>query len=77
MNAQRRKEIAKAISLMEQAREILDATAEEERDAYDNLPEGIQYSERGNQMEEYADTLERVSAEISDYIDELQEVIDN
>ena len=57
MNAQRRKEIAKAISLMEQAREILDATAEEERDAYDNLPEGIQYSERGNLMEEYADTL--------------------
>ena len=77
MNAQRRKEIAKAISLMEQAREILDATAEEERDAYDNLPEGIQYSERGDQMEEYADTLERVFAEISDYIDELQEVIDN
>ena len=77
MNAQRRKEIAKAISLMEQVREILDATAEEERDAYDNLPEGIQYSERGDQMEEYADTLERVCAEISDYIDELQEVIDN
>lgn len=58
MNKERRKKIKAAISLVEQARKILETVIEEEQSAFDNLPENIQYSERGEQMEEYISTLE-------------------
>ena len=76
MNAQRRKEIAKAIALIEDAIAILDSVAEEEREAYDNLPESLQYSERGERMEECAEAIEYVSGELSDQIDSLNDAIE-
>lgn len=76
MNAQRRKEIAKAIALIEDAIAILDSVAEEEREAYDNLPENLQYSERGERMEECAEAIESVSCELSEQIDNLNDAIE-
>lgn len=76
MNAQRRKEIAKAIALIEDAIAILDRVAEEEREAYDNLPESLQYSERGERMEECAEAIEYVSSELTDQIDSLNDAIE-
>lgn len=74
MNKQRRKEIAKAIALIEEAREILEATMDEEQEAFDNMPESLQYSERGETMEEYIAIIE----EYLDYLDtdNLQEIVD-
>jgi len=73
MNKARRKEIARAIELIEEAREILENVRDEEQDAFDNMPESIQSSERGEAMEEYISILddfidERLSA------DELEEI---
>lgn len=76
MNAQRRKEIAKAIALIEDAIAILDSVAEGEREAYDNLPESLQYSERGERMEECAEAIEYVSSELTDQIDSLNDAIE-
>lgn len=76
MNAQRRKEIAKAIALIEDAIAILDYVAEEEREAYDNLPESLQLSERGERIEECADAIENVSRELTDQIDYLNNTIE-
>ena len=76
MNARRRKEIAKAIALIEDAIAILDSVAEEEREAYDNLPESLQYSERGERMEECAEAIEYVSSELTDQIDSLNDAIE-
>lgn len=76
MNAQRRKEIQKAIALIEEARTILDYVAEEEREAYDNLPESLQYSERGERMEEIADSIESVCSELEDQVSELEGVLE-
>ena len=72
MNKQRRKEIAKAIALIEDAREILECVLCEEQEAFDNMPESLQYSERGEAMEEYISTIE----EFLEYLDtdELQEI---
>lgn len=74
MNKQRRKQIAAAIELIEQAQAILEEVTAEEQEAYDNLPEGIQASERGELMEEYIYTLEG----FQDALDtgDLQEIID-
>ena len=74
MNKQRRKQIAAAIELIEQAQAILEEVIAEEQEAFDNLPEGIQASERGELMEEYIYTLES----FQDGLDtgELQEIVD-
>ena len=73
MNNIRRKEIQKAITLMEAAKEILEAVRDEEQEALDNMPESLQYSERGEQMQEYISTLD----DKIDYLetDELEEII--
>ena len=60
--------------MIEQAQAILEEVTAEEQEAYDNLPEGIQASERGELMEEYIYTLEG----FQDALDtgDLQEIID-
>lgn len=74
MNKARRKEIARAITLMEKAREILEEVMDEEQEAFDNMPESLQCSERGEAMEEYISTIE----EVMEYLDTdaLQEIVD-
>ena len=73
MNAARRKELSKAIDLIEQAKEIISAVAEEEREAYDNLPEGLQESEMGEKMNEIADDLEYV--DLDEVVDTIEEIM--
>ena len=74
MNKVRRKELARVVDLLDQARDLLEAIRDEEQEAFDNLPESIQYSERGETMENYIGTME----EMLDYLDtgELQEIVD-
>ena len=76
MNAQRRKEILKAIALIEQAKDILEYVAEEEQEAYDNLPEAFQYAEKGERMQEVADNINDVCRELEDQIYNLEETIE-
>lgn len=58
MNKQRRQQIKDAIALIEEARAMLECVMEEEQEAFDNLPESFQYSERGEQMEENISIIE-------------------
>ena len=75
MNKQRRKAIEKVVSTLENMLEELDGIREEEQDAYDNLPESIQDSERGETMYENIDTLDTSYADLESIIDNLQELI--
>ena len=75
MNKARRKELKKAYDLLVEASIIIEQMRAEEQDAFDNLPEGIQYSERGQQMEEYADMLDEIYSNIEDQQSELADVI--
>ena len=74
MNKVRRKELARVVDLLDQARDLLETIRDEEQEAFDNLPESIQCSERGETMEDYISTME----EMLDYLDtgELQEIVD-
>ena len=47
MNKQRRKRIQEALEIIEEAKAILEEVQEEEQEAFDNMPEGLQSSERG------------------------------
>lgn len=58
MNKVRRKRLAEAIDLINQAKGILEEVKDEEQEAYDNLPESFQYGERGEQMQEYIDSMD-------------------
>lgn len=87
MNKIRRKELANVVTMLEeldalreQVREQLSAIQEDEQEALDNMPESLQESEKGEQMQEYIDTMENVTGEldlidIEDLIDQLREII--
>ena len=86
MNGKRRKALAAIITrleeldgmreeIMEQLQEVID----EEQEALDNMPESLQNSERGQQMQEYIDTMESVTGDldlidVESLIDQLREI---
>lgn len=74
MNAQRRKQLAEAITLLYKAQEIIEWIKDEEEEAYDNLPESIQYSDRGEQMSDNVDNLGDISDNLIDYTTTLEEM---
>ena len=76
MNKPRRKEIEKIIEELEGLKERIESVGNEEQEAYDNLPERIQYSEKGEAMENAASELDGVAGDIEDLIDRLQEIVD-
>lgn len=64
--------ISEAYDLVEQGKSLIDTALEEEQECYDNLPEGIQYSEKGEEMEENIENLQ----ECSDGLDEVLHVME-
>lgn len=77
MNNYRRKELKKAIDLLDEARFIIEQIAEEERDAFDNLPESLRYSERGEAMEDFANRLDDVAYSLEEAAGEVEDVINS
>ena len=53
MNKNRRKAIGDIYDKLIDIQSDLECIRDEEQEAFDNLPESIQYSERGERMEEY------------------------
>ena len=47
MNRKDRKELEKALVKLGEAQEIIDAIREGEQEKFDNLPEGLQQTEKG------------------------------
>lgn len=73
MNDNRRKKIAEAIDLIEKAKLIVQEVAEEENESYDNLPNGMKYSERGDSMYERVQALEYSEDSFNALLDNLEE----
>ena len=72
MNKQRRKRLDEAFDLIESAKEILEEVKDEEQEAFDNLPEQFQSSERGEEMEGYIEMLD----EAFGYLDDANSAIE-
>lgn len=73
MNKARRKELERAIELLNEAKEIITACQEEEQEGFDNLSEGLQAAENGQKMETAAEALESASDEIDTIIEYINE----
>lgn len=58
MNKSRREELFDVTDLLDQAIDRLSEIRDDEQDAFDSLPEGLQYSTRGDAMQDAIDTLD-------------------
>ena len=77
MNKARRKQLEDLIEQLSGIKDSIEAVLEEEQEAFDNLPEGIQESERGEVMQENIDNLQTAADSLeSEVIDYIQGVID-
>lgn len=75
MNKARRKELHEAVDLLYKALSIIDSVKEGEEEAYDNLPESFQYSEKGETMQEHIDTLDDAYGQVEDLTTILEEIV--
>ena len=72
MNNARRKEIAEIVTIIRGAHNRLTEVMEAEQEAFDNLPEGFQASERGENMEEAISTMEEAMNDIEMAVDSIE-----
>ena len=73
MNATRRNTLKKAIELLQNALDIVEAAQSEEQYCLDNIPENLQDSDRASAMEEAIDNLQSAM----DCIEEAKENIND
>lgn len=76
MNKERRKKLESIAGELYMLKDKLEEVMEDERDAFDSLPESLQESERGQDMEQNADDLEEQVGNLDDIIDAINDVID-
>lgn len=74
MNNARRKLLKQAIELLDKADELILEVLDDERDSYDNLPEMLQSSERGEKISSNIDKLQNIYEEIDTYSTQLGEL---
>lgn len=72
MNKERRNQISKIITSLETLRYEIENLREDEQEAFDNLPEGIQCSDRGEAMEAAASELDDAYNSIDEAISQLE-----
>lgn len=79
MNDARRKELDKAIDLLDEARTIIEDCKDDEQDALDNLPEGLQDDERAEILQKKLEMQGAIYSmeEADNYIDSLVEAIED
>lgn len=83
MNNARRKQIDKVIAKLDDIRadlfilsEDIEAIKEEEGEAYDNMPESLQESERGERMQEAYYQLDEAFEETDGIASNIEDIID-
>lgn len=76
MNKQRRRDIERATNLLAEAVAIIATALDEERGAYENLPESLQTGASGQRLDETADAIEEAKDALEDVIRNLVEVLE-
>ena len=75
MNNVRRKALRTMIDDLDRAYYSLEDIVSKEQEAFDNMPEGLQQSERGETMEEILGVLEDALNSIEDVKGSLEELL--
>jgi hypothetical protein len=74
MNEQRRKELRSVSKDLDVLSEILNHEAGGEDESYDNMPESLQDTEKGQALKENAETLYRLQDVIDGVIEEIDKL---
>ena len=74
MNNERRREIKKVIKNIESLKMDIDMILSDEQCSYDNMPEGLQNSERGMNCEESIDILGNAIEQLDGVIETLESI---
>lgn len=73
MNDKNRKQIQKWIDNLEEIKTGIEKMVFEETEKYDNMPESLQETERGESIQEAIENLDSSTMSIDDTIEYLQE----
>lgn len=76
MNNQRRKQIEAVLNELADLRYRVEELQNEEQEAYDNMPEGLQQSERGEKAEQAASALDNALTAFDDIESSLNEALE-
>ena len=75
MNNNRRKQLGLIFNQLEDCLHDIEIISDEEQNALDNMPESLQCTERGQQMQECIDAMESAKENISSAMSEIEEII--
>ena len=75
MNKLRRKEIGKAIQLLDEAKEILETARDEEQEYFDSMPESLQGGDKGQEAEIAVGILDDVVSMLDDALASVGDAI--
>ena len=73
MNKERREQLIEVSELLSEAMSRLEEIREEEQEAYENLPEGLQYSANGNSMLDAIEMMNSWESRVNDIITVIEE----
>lgn len=74
MNKERRALLRKAADMVYEAKVMVARANDDEENAYDNLPDGIRDSDRGDTMQETIDQLDSIIEELDNAYDQIREI---
>jgi len=74
MNKQRRKEVARAVAMIEEAKSILETCRDEEQDYFDNMPESFQDGQKGEDAQTAIDALDEAVSQMDDVSQALGDI---
>lgn len=74
MNKERRALLRRAADMVYEAKVIVARANDDEENAYDNLPDGIRESDRGDTMQETIDQLDNIIEELDNAYDQIREI---
>lgn len=76
MNNTRRKQLQRIQGELRDIYERLDILCDEEQEAYDNMPESLQDTERGEKSQNAINTLESVRDQVLEAADEIDDIFE-
>jgi ribosome recycling factor len=75
MNDARREEIRRVVTLIEEAKGILEGVLDQQQDDFDKMPKDVQNDEEGQRAEEVVDALEQAATCCDNAISACEEVL--
>jgi hypothetical protein len=76
MNKTRRKQLEAVVEILTAQIAELESIKDDEQEAFDNLPEGFQCTERGETMGENIDELDTIIADLESVIESIDEIME-